>query len=183
MNYAAPPSELIVRRPIREDAAAIAALHIRSWQSAYNGLLSAAYLNALDATAGRRVNFLTNAIADGKPSIRVAELKGRLVGWSSFGLSRDDDANAETAELMAIYLDPQVWNQGIGTALWVDVQNAMRVEGFAHVTAWVLDGNERARRFYLKQGFTAQAASQRVVEEDKQAFPLTRYGLTLGDRE
>jgi len=170
---------LLIRKPVSKDASAIASLHIRSWQSAYRGLLSATYLNALDASVARRVAFLTQAIETNEPSIRVAELNGATVGWASFGPSRDEDAAASTAELMAIYLDPQVWGQGIGPAMWADIRQTMRDEGYQQVSAWVLDGNERARRFYLKQGFTAQAASQRVVEENAEPLALTRYARVL----
>ncbi len=50
MGYVRPLNELLVRKPLSSDAAAIATLHVRSWQSAYNGLLSAHYLNALSAS-------------------------------------------------------------------------------------------------------------------------------------
>ncbi|MCX2898761.1 hypothetical protein [Pseudomonas mandelii] len=47
------------------------------------------------------------------------------------------------------------------------------------VSAWVLDGNERASHFYRKLGFTAEAASQRTFEENGEPLPLTRYNLQL----
>lgn len=109
---------LLIRLPIPADARAIATLHIRSWQATYRGLLSDGYLSALDASIDRRVAFLAKAIEAGSQAIRVAELEGNLVGWSSFGSSRDEDAGAGDGELKAIYLDPQAWGQGIGTALW-----------------------------------------------------------------
>lgn len=171
--------ELLVRKPVSADAAAIAILHVRSWQSAYEGLLSSRYLSALDSSVERRVGFLSQAIESGNPSIRVAELNGQVVGWVSFGPSRDVDAAQCTAELMAIYLDPVFWARGIGTALWAEALQAIRSSGYRQVCAWVLDGNERATRFYLKHGFTSQAASQRVVEEDSEPLAITRFGLML----
>ncbi|MNE97884.1 Acetyltransferase (GNAT) family protein [compost metagenome] len=80
---------------------------------------------------------------------------------------------------MAIYLDPVFWARGIGTALWAEALQAIRSSGYRQVCAWVLDGNERATRFYLKHGFTSQAASQRVVEEDSEPLAITRFGLML----
>ncbi|WP_085663413.1 MULTISPECIES: GNAT family N-acetyltransferase [Pseudomonas] len=171
--------KLLVRKPVSADAAAIAILHIRSWQSAYEGLLSSRYLSALDSSVERRVGFLRQAIESGNPSIRVAELNGQVVGWVSFGPSRDQDAVDGTAELMAIYLAPTFWAHGIGTALWAEALQAIRNNGYQRVCAWVLDGNERAKRFYLKHGFTAQAASQRVFEENSEPLAITRFGLML----
>lgn len=86
---------------------------------------------------------------------------------------------ANTVELMATYLDPAVWSRGIGTALWAEAQQAMTVEGYRHVSARALDGNERARRFYLKHDFTAQATSQGIIEENSAALPLTRVDVML----
>jgi ribosomal protein S18 acetylase RimI-like enzyme len=170
---------LLIRLPIPADARAIATLHIRSWQATYRGLLSDGYLSALDASIDRRVAFLAKAIEEGSQAIRVAELEGNLVGWSSFGSSRDEDAGAGDGELKAIYLDPQAWGQGIGTALWAVSREVLVGEGLQRVSAWVLDGNERASRFYRKLGFTAEAASQRTFEENGEPLPLTRYHLQL----
>ncbi|MCK1791059.1 GNAT family N-acetyltransferase [Pseudomonas violetae] len=170
---------LLVRQPIPADARAIATLHIRSWQATYRGLLSDGYLSALDASVDRRVAFLSKAIEDDNQAIRVAELDGSLVGWSSFGPSRDEDARTSDGELKAIYLDPQAWGLGIGPALWAVSREVLVVEGFQRVSAWVLDGNERASRFYRKLGFTAETASQRTFEENGEPLPLTRYHLQL----
>lgn len=171
--------KLLVRKPASDDAAAIAILHIRSWQSAYEGLLSKRYLSSLDTSVERRVVFLKQAIESGSPSIRVAELDGQVIGWVSFGPSRDQDAPTGTAELMAIYLDPLCWARGIGTALWAEARQALMGHGYQQVCAWVLDGNERATRFYCKHGFSAQAGSQRIFEENGEPLQLTRYGLML----
>ncbi|MBO2921335.1 MULTISPECIES: GNAT family N-acetyltransferase [Pseudomonas] len=171
--------KLLVRKPVSDDAAAIAILHIRSWQSAYEGLLSKRYLSSWDTSVERRVVFLKKAIESDSPSIRVAELDGQVVGWVSFGPSRDQDAPTGTAELMAIYLDPAFWACGIGTALWAEARQALMGHGYQQVCAWVLDGNERATRFYCKHGFSAQAGSQRIFEKSGESLPLTRYGLML----
>lgn len=169
----------LVRKPVSDDAAAIAILHIRSWQSAYEGLLSKRYLSSLDTSVERRVMFLKQAIESGSPSIRVAEFDGQVIGWVSFGPSRDQDAPTGTAELMAIYLDPAFWACGIGTALWAEARQAIMGHGYQQVYAWVLDGNERATRFYCKQGFSVQAGSQRIFEENGEPVPLTRYCVKL----
>jgi len=171
--------KLLVRNPVSDDAVAIAILHIRSWQSAYEGLLSKRYLSSLATSTERRVVFLKQAIESGRPSIRVAELDGQVIGWVSFDPSRDQDAPTGTAELMAIYLDPAFWACGIGTALWAEARQALMGHGYQQVYAWVLDGNERATRFYCKHGFSAQAGSQRIFEENGGPLALTRYGLML----
>lgn len=170
---------LLIRPPIPQDARAIAMLHIRSWQATYRGLLSDGYLSALDASAERRGAFLAKAIEDDSRAIRVAEVDGRIVGWCSFGPSRDEDATTGYGELKAIYLDPHVWGLGIGTALWSVVREVLIGDGYHSVSAWVLDGNERAKRFYQTLGFKVECASQRTFEENGEPLPLTRFNLLL----
>lgn len=183
MNDPSQVPGLLIRAPVPDDARAIAMLHIRSWQATYRGLLSDGYLSALDGSVERRVAFLSKAIEEQSLAIRVAEVEGLIVGWSSFGPSRDEDACAGDGELMAIYLDPHAWGRGIGSALWSAVRQWLVDEGYHRVSAWVLDGNQRASRFYQKSGFMPQAASQRVVEENGEGLPLTRYSLLLGAGE
>ncbi len=47
--------KLFVRKPVSDDADAIAIFHVRSWQSAYERLLSKHYLSALELSVKQRV--------------------------------------------------------------------------------------------------------------------------------
>ena len=179
MTHALQIPGLTIRRPIVEDARNIATLHVRSWQATYRGLLSERYLSALDTSIERRVSFLAQTIADARLGIRVAEVDDQLLGWCSFGPSRDEDSIARDSELMAIYLEPCAWGRGIGSALWSAARKVLVNDGFHRASAWVLDGNERASRFYRAQGFTAESTSQRVFEENGEPLPLTRFNARL----
>ena len=173
--------QVVIRRARREDASAIADVHLRSWQQTYQGILSAAYLAALETTLERRVAWFSEALGKGVPSIHVAEFDGRLLGFCSCGASRDEDVPAATGELMAIYLSAEGWGQGIGSHLWGRAREELEKGGYRAVTAWVLDGNVRAARFYRNAGFKADAASQRTFEENGEPLPLTRFYLALAD--
>jgi ribosomal protein S18 acetylase RimI-like enzyme len=179
MAHATQSPGVVIRKPTVDEARTIATLHVRSWQATYRGMLSERYLSALDTSIERRVAFLAKAIEEDSLAIRVAEREGRVLGWCSFGPSRDEDADASDGELMAIYLAPEAVGQGIGPMLWSAVRQVLVDDGFARVTAWVLDGNERASRFYRAQGFTVETASQRVFEENGEPLPLTRFNLLL----
>jgi ribosomal protein S18 acetylase RimI-like enzyme len=71
----------------------------------------------------------------------VAEDDGRLVGWAS----------VTDGSLEHIYVDPDVQNQGIGTAMLARVRELMP-DGFS---LWTFQKNEGARRFYERHGFRA----------------------------
>ena len=51
-------------------------------------------------------------------------------------------------ELSQLYVDPDAFGRGIGSAL-LDVAKTERPDGF---TLWVFQANERARRFYEDRG-------------------------------
>src|SRR5579884_2905281 len=109
-----------IRRATVEDAAAIAEVHIRSWQWAYRGLLPDEYLDALDETLGQRQDTWRRVLADQTSTSHtwVVEQAGRVVGFASAGPSRDDDAMPETGEIAAIYLLQEVAGRGLGRALF-----------------------------------------------------------------
>lgn len=71
------------------DSRAIAEIHVRAWQGAYHGILPPHVLGALSVEA--RASTWAARISEGA-SILVAEDEGSaIVGWASFGLSRDED--------------------------------------------------------------------------------------------
>lgn len=71
------------------------------------------------------------------------------------GPSHDDDADPRTAHLGALYLDPDAMSRGIGRKLISRNQADMADGGFSQATLWVLEANERARRFYEVCGWSA----------------------------
>jgi L-amino acid N-acyltransferase YncA len=83
------------------DAEQIALVHIRTWQTAYRGQLPSAFLDSLDSDLPRRSGMWAAHISK-DPPLLVAEVDGRVVGFVSYGPSRDDDAGDQVAELYAI---------------------------------------------------------------------------------
>lgn len=135
------------------DAGAIAAVHVASWQVAYRGLLPESVLIGL-SVAGREQMWSTIL---GEPSPRsavyVAARRGAVLGFASIGVSRDDDAGGDVGELNALYLQPGHWRQGIGSCLHAVAVAGLCGLGFSTATLWVLEGNDRALRFYEQSGW------------------------------
>lgn len=91
-----------VRSATRDDAHAIARVHVRSWQVAYRGLLPDSILNGLSVEQRRTIWHQLLANNDGIFTL-VAERKPELVGFCSIATpSRDKDATEETREVTAI---------------------------------------------------------------------------------
>ncbi|TMC73450.1 MAG: GNAT family N-acetyltransferase [Chloroflexi bacterium] len=132
-----------MRPASQADAAAIAGIHIRSWQVAYRGQLPDAYLDRLSEDLARRTSFwerwLAAETASRRQTALVAEEAGRPIGFVTFGPSEDEPPDPTIGEVYAIYVDPTGWGRGYGRAL--------------AAMLWVLDTNIRARRFYEVAGW------------------------------
>lgn len=173
------PGDIRIRPAQVEDAGQLADIHLRTWQAAYRDLLSAHYLCGLSATVEQRAAGIGEAIAMRKMSVYVAEQRGLLIAWASFGSSRDADAVPSTGELRAINLLPQVWSQGIGRRLWHKVRQQLLYDGFSQATVWVIQGNQRALGFYQSAGFAQEPETAMTVVENGEPLPLVRYRIRL----
>lgn len=147
------------RRAGTGDAPAIAAVHVKSWQAAYRGLMPDEYLDGLDV--GERTERWRRILSSGDGAVVVADDRaGRIVGFCSVMPSRDADASPTTGEIAAIYVDPEHSRRGLGTALLADAFEHAASRGFTTLTLWVLDGNHRAQRFYESRGFSRDGAAK-----------------------
>ena len=81
----------------------------------------------------------------------VALVEDEVVGFATVGASHSEDG---TGELYAIYVDPTCWGHGAGRALIKRAEVSLRESGFPKALLWVLEGNERAERFYRAAGWT-----------------------------
>jgi ribosomal protein S18 acetylase RimI-like enzyme len=138
-------------RPARpEDAAAVAEVHVRTWQAAYEHVFGAERLAAIDHT--RRRTLAERAIASG--NVAVAEEDGKVVGFVSVGPSTDVDGEGE---LLAIYVLP---------------------ESYSDATLYVLEDNPRARRFYEREGWALDGVTK-ADEFLGMPVPEVRYRISF----
>jgi GNAT superfamily N-acetyltransferase len=84
------------------------------------------------------------ALADPGIDVYVAEFDGGAVG----GVSVDDEW------LRTLYVLPEYWSHGVGSALLVHGLGRMRERGAKRAKLWTLEGNELGRRFYERRGWT-----------------------------
>jgi GNAT superfamily N-acetyltransferase len=168
-------------RPARPgDEHAVASVHVRSWQSAYRGLLPADYLDGLRPEDRSRVyRFGTDDPA--VPFTVVAVDDDRIVGFATTAAARDDDV-AGMGELCALYVDPPFWSHGLGLALVTAARERLTTQGFEEAVLWVLVGNDRAERFYRTNGWNPDG-SRRLQEIWGVKVDEIRYRTILGDPE
>ncbi|HWF28105.1 MAG TPA: GNAT family N-acetyltransferase [Mycobacterium sp.] len=140
-----------VRAAVPEDSYDVARVHVRSWQSAYRGLIAQEYLDSLTPEALAR-GYTFGRIGLALPSTQVAVKGSTICGLATTGLCRDIDLS-NFGELMAIYVDPAYVHTGVGRLLMTAARERLRRIGVTQAALWVLDGNLRARRFYQRDGW------------------------------
>ena len=143
-----------------EDAETIAAIHVRTWQVAYEGIVPAKFLASLSIQ--ERTNMWRTVISERRGTVLLAGTRHREVGFISFGPSRDQDGE-QKAEIYAIYVLPQFWHQGAGRELLDEAERRLEGQPVIAFTLWVLEKNLLARRFYEATGFRLDASRKEDI--------------------
>ncbi|MEV6162833.1 GNAT family N-acetyltransferase [Streptomyces sp. NPDC052052] len=166
-----------IRQAWPGDASAVAGIYVRSWRAAFAGLVPQHYLDAMDP-AREESGWKTRIAETRWPSsgVLAAETEARVVGFTSFGPSQESPAIAEIGTLYAL---PEVWGTGAGKQLMLATLSALEKADYTQATLWVLEDNQRARRFYEAAGWRADGAA---VEDTTGGASLNklRYGRSLG---
>ena len=174
-----PEVPIRIREAKPGDAEATASIHVRSWQEAYRGQLSDDYLDGLRVED--RLEMHRSFLTAPPPDYRmwVAEMEDGPVGFAITGKSQDADADDRTAEVYAIYLAPEHVGKGVGRQLFGHAMRDLSERRFTTATLWVLETNERARRFYEIAGWKPDGttSSERV---DLEVRATVRYRTELG---
>lgn len=172
-------STVQVRVASTDDAFAVAAVHVRSWQCAYRGLIPDAYLDALSIE--QRSEVWSRILADTdlpRTGAFVLEDGDDVIGFAHVAPTRDDDLPASTGEVTGIYIVPSSWGRGGGRLLIAAAQESLKAAGWARAALWVLEGNLRARAFYERQGWIADG-TRKIDDRGDFVLPQMRYGTIL----
>lgn len=161
-----------------DDAAAIAALHIASWQTAYRGAVSDSYLDTLDVT--QHTATWQQRLIDGRDHVLLAVEDDVLVAFCAVGPSADADADPTTWLIANLHVTPGRKRQGVGTQIFEAAVALARQHGARRVTLWVIDVNQPARSFYEKRGM-APDGGRRRDDTPGRHVELLRYALVVGE--
>lgn len=98
----------------------------------------------------------------------VASATDDLVGFAACSPVRVDDptdlgVEEATGEVQAIYVHPDHWGTGAGRALLGSARDRLGACGFGDAVIWVLEGNDRARRFYEADGWRPDGAAKTAM--------------------
>ncbi len=137
-----------IRQALKEDAKAIASVHLASWKSTYQGIIPSPVLEQMLSRRGRE--WWQKAIVQ-KTYILVLEFNGLIVGYATLGANRSLTLPFE-GEIFELYLLPHYQGVGLGSRLFKKVKEILSDYGLHQFVAWILKENEPARCFYEKMG-------------------------------
>lgn len=82
----------------------------------------------------------------------VAEVDGRVLGYSSLSKFRDKEGYARTVEV-SVYIHPDFHGKGIGTRLLSEIINKGKALGHHVIVAGITAGNDVSIRMHERFGF------------------------------
>jgi GNAT superfamily N-acetyltransferase len=162
-----------VRVATAKDAAPIAQIHVDTWRVAYRGLLPEDEIRKLSVEQ-RRAFWESELAKPGPRKVDVAEDGAGVIGFCSYGPTRDHDAGA-AAEIYAVYVHPDQWRRGAGRLLCERALQAAAERGHESMTLWVVKGNERACRFYERIAFAPDGGARSNTRFLATPFDEIRY--------
>lgn len=134
-------------------------MHVASWQGAYRGQLPDEVLDGLDVerrAAGWR-QFLSS---EGQFTFVAEDADGPVTAFVHGNAAREENPDGKTGEVFAIYASPDAWGTGAGRKLMAAAVEWLREAGFRDAVLWVLDTNDRARRFYELAGWAPDGTTK-----------------------
>jgi ribosomal protein S18 acetylase RimI-like enzyme len=146
---------------------------VAGWREGYREIVSPQDLAKLPVERWRHEVGVGLKRPVGDAFTYVAEIDGQFAGYCYVAApSRESDLGPEAAELVAMYVDPELWRQGAGEAL---MQTAMeRLSGLPYEEAvlWTFKENARAIAFYERNGWRADGAEK---IHSRTGQPAARY--------
>ena len=142
--------------PHLADAEELASVHVQAWREAYGELLPEHFYD--DAARESRQVMWSGLLSeeDARERVRVARCEGRIVGFVAHGPAAAHQGHSpeRDEQLYALYVLSSCYGHGVGQALLDQALSERPAQ------LWVAKANARARRFYVKNGFTADVTEQ-----------------------
>jgi GNAT superfamily N-acetyltransferase len=143
-------------------------VHFDSWQAAVRGTVPDAVLGRMSLLDGELRWRSRLSDTSGRERTFIASDGRHPAGFCRLRLpSPDSDADQFTAQVASLYVLPNRWRHGLGSALLSTALSTLDSGAWHEVTLWSLRISERAQSFYLYHGFQPDGAT----EDDQQ------YGL------
>ena len=143
-----------VRRATPDDTEKIVGVTAAGWRTAYRGIVAPARLAELPIDRWHHEVHvgLLRPVEDAFSY--VAEIGGEFAGYCFVAApSRERELGPNVAELVAIYVEPDRWSQGAGSALMRAAIARLEQLPYEEVFLWTFKENAPAIAFYERHGW------------------------------
>lgn len=164
-------SEISVREATTDDVEAIRSIARRSWEEAYEDVLSDETVDELLA-AGYSTAAIEELVTSPEAELFVATADGEPVGYAS---TTPDES--ERVGDVSVYVEPERWGEGIATQLLERTEAALRERGIERVRDSVLVENDAGNAFY---GARYEKSGERDVEIGGETYRANVYEGEIG---
>ncbi|MFL5909843.1 MAG: GNAT family N-acetyltransferase [Gaiellaceae bacterium] len=158
---------MLIRSPTRADESALVDLQRRASLTAYAHIFPPEQFPYPLAATKARWNEL---LSDRPRDVFIAQIGGLIAGV----VVVVDDT------IQSLFVDPDRWRGGIGSALMDQACNRIAESGHAVARLWVMEPNLNARSFYESAGWSADGRSE------ASSFPphptLVSYSKVVSER-
>jgi ribosomal protein S18 acetylase RimI-like enzyme len=159
-----PTADVSVRVAWADDAAAIAAVQVRSWRQRYVDLLPAEVLDGLDEDQIKDVwEASMSRPKDARNRVLVALERNTVRGFAVTGPSPDPDSDPiADGEVSELTVDPDHLRQGHGSRLLQACADTLRADRFRRATTWLNSTDDDLRAFLASAGWGADGAHREL---------------------
>ncbi len=184
-----PPAEVSIRPAVPADAPAIHDVSVASCRAAYADVLDDhTFLEVVEDPS--RVSSLRERLADANTGsgliYLVAEREESGTGLDTdgvvgfvqllYGETTPEHVDDDDAFLRSLYVHPDRWGDGIGTALLTAARDRLP-QATERITLGVLEANEIGRRFYEARGY--EPVTERHFEIGDARYPTVVYAKSV----
>ncbi|MBV1849615.1 GNAT family N-acetyltransferase [Catellatospora tritici] len=171
---------VVVRAGGPGDAGLVGRLHAASRRATYRGVLSEAELATItDAQQTAKWSLLLTTQAE-THRLYLAERDEQALGFGYLGPApADERAAPRTGMLNAIHVRPGEIGTGVGRLLMRTCLDAFADRGDTSALLWVVEDNDRARRFYERGGWAPDGVTRRAPLQQALVAQI-RYARPIG---
>lgn len=140
---------IIIRKATIEDAETIIDINIKVWNTTYKDLIPQEIIDKLQTKDYTRIKRQKNNIKE-KNNTYVAEVDGKIVGFNTFGKTRDENYK-NAGEIYAEYILDEYQGLGLGRRMAIACMKELIKEGHTTLITKCLDRNS-SNKFHKSLG-------------------------------
>lgn len=115
----------------------------------------------------------------GNHPLFVAEIDGKVAGYTSFSSFREKEAYKSTVEL-SVYISPDFRRQGVATALMQYILDEAKKSDDIHtIVSVITDGNDASQKLHQKFGFEFCGTIKEVGTKFGRYVNINNYSISV----